>query len=169
MIKSTCNILILVLFLSLCVVSPTLALQASTKGTILSLTATDAPGQGDTIVIASTVRADTKIANSNLYYVIFAPDNVTVVATHTTILPKLEVMETFNDSWSTTNASFPSIGTYTVDLCWSTGGSQNCDIDQATTTFYSVPTLGPFLGTIAALMIGLWLWKRRSDFNPGAA
>ncbi len=137
---------------------------AAGSGTITSLTASDAPDAGDSVRVRSNVRADGKINSSNLYYVIYAPDGVTVVATHTTNLPNLKAGDTFSDSWSTSNLSFPSIGTYTVSLCWSPGGSHNCSIDSATTTFYSVPSLGPFLSLVALALVVFWIWRRRHDF-----
>jgi len=140
------------------------AFAQTSKGTITSLTASDAPNQGDSVRVRSGERADVKISNSNLWYQIFAPDGVTVVATHTTNMPKMKAGDTYSDSWSTSNSSFPSIGTYTVRLCWSTGNSHNCDIDSASTTFYSVPSLGPFFSLIALALVAFWIWRRRRDF-----
>lgn len=138
--------------------------RAST-GTITRLVAKDAPDQGDKVVVYSTVRADDRINNSNLYYEIVAPDGFTIVATHTTLMPRMNRGDTFDDSWSTSNRSFPSIGTYTVTLCWSTGKAQNCDIARARTTFYSVPSLGWGLSMVGILLLAVFLWSRRADFN----
>jgi hypothetical protein len=138
---------------------PVYAYPRLAGGTILSLTASDAPGHGDTVNIASQVRADTKIQNSNLYYEITI--GATLVTTHETKPPSMQIGDTFSDSWSTSNSGFPSIGTYTVTLCWSTGNAHNCDITSGSTTFYSVPTLGWPLSLIGVAILGGWLWKRR--------
>ncbi len=145
------------------------ALAQTSKGVITGLTASDASSQGSSVNIHSSERADTKISNSNLYYQVFAPDGVTVVATHTTNMPNLKAGDTYSDSWSTSNASFPSIGTYTVRLCWSTGNSQNCDIDSASTTFYSVPSLGWFFSLVGIALVVIWVWRRRREFALEAA
>jgi hypothetical protein len=134
------------------------------SGTILSLTATDGPNQGDTISVSASVRADGSIQNSNLYYEIIAPDGVTVVATHTTSLGTLNAGDTRNDGWSTSNSGWPSTGTYTVNLCWSTGNSQNCNIASASTTFYSVPTLGWGLSLLGLGLLSVWIWRQRDRF-----
>lgn len=143
--------------------TPALARPHLAGGNINSLSATDAPGLGDTVQITSLVQATSKIQNSNLYYTITIGS--TLVATHTTTPPKFEIGDTFSDSWSISNSSFPSIGTYSVTLCWSTGNSQNCDIDSATTTFYSVPTLGWGYVTLGGAIFGYWLWTRKADFQ----
>jgi hypothetical protein len=145
------------------------ALAQTSKGVITGLTASDASSQGSSVNVHSSERADVKISNSNLYYQIFAPDGVTVVATHTTNMPNMKAGDTYSDSWSTSNAAFPSIGTYTVRLCWSTGNSQNCDIDSASTTFYSVPSLGWFFSLAAVALLVIWLWRRRHEFALEAA
>jgi hypothetical protein len=139
------------------------------SGSILSLTATDGPSQGDTIDIASSVRADDSINSSNLYYQIIAPDGVTIVATHTTSVPTLSAGNTFSDGWSTSNSGWPSTGTYTVELCWSPGNSQNCSIASASTTFYSVPTLGWGLSLLGLGLVSVWIWKQRHRFEVSTA
>ncbi len=141
-----------------------LTVCAAGSGTITSLTASDAPDHGDSVRVRSSERADGKINSSNLYYTIIAPDGVTVVATHSTTMPSMKAGDTYNDSWSTSNSSFPGVGTYTVNLCWSNGGSQNCGIDSASTTFYSVPSLGWFLSLVALVLIAIWVWRRRHEF-----
>ena len=145
---------------------------AGPEGAITALSATDAPDFGQTITVTASFRADAKINTSNVYYEIIAPDGVTVVATHYTDPPRLDAGETFNDSWTTTNTSFPSSGTYTLRACWSKGGSSNCNIAEATTAFFSVPTMGIWLTLAGAALLGWFLWRRRDDFhrlNPQSA
>lgn len=137
-------------------------------GQILSLTATDGSNPGDTITVQSTVQAEGKIEHSNLYYEIIAPDGTTV-ATHQTDPGDLRDGETFSDSWSVSNSGFPEMGTYTVTLCWSPGKSHKCDIALATTSFYSVPTLGWTLGLTALGLLAVFLWRQRGDFAGTAA
>lgn len=139
---------------------------AGPDGNITALSATDAPGYGQTITISAALSASSKINNSNLSYAILAPDNFTIVATHVTTLPSFQAGDTFNDSWTTTNTSFPSAGTYTLVACWSRGNSINCQIDTKVTRFYSVPTLGVWLTLLGLALLGVFLWRRRSDFRP---
>ncbi len=139
---------------------------AGPDGTITALSATDAPNPGQTVTISASFLATSKISNSNVYYELIAPDGVTVVATHSTSAPGLQTGDTFNDSWTTTNTSFPSAGTYTLTACWSTGNSTNCDIDQKTTSFFSVPTLGGWLTLLGLALLSVFLWRRRADFRP---
>ncbi len=143
----------------------TTGVAVGADGAITSLSATDAPAFGQTITINASFRADSKINNSNVYYEIIAPDGVTVVATHDTAAPALDTGDAFSDSWTTANTSFPSSGTYTLRACWSTGNAANCNIAQATTAFFSVPTLGMWLTLIGVALLGLFLWLRRGDFR----
>lgn len=137
-------------------------------GQILSLTATDGSNPGDTITVQSTVQAQDRIHSSNLYYEITAPSG-TLVASHQTDLGDLDHGKMFSDSWGVENSSFPTVGTYTVTLCWSTGNSHNCALATATTTFYSVPTLGWTLGLMALGLLAVFLWRQRADFAGRAA
>ena len=139
---------------------------AGPNGTITALSATDAPNPGQTITISASFLASFKINNSNVYYEIIAPDGVTVVATHSTSAPSLQAGDAFNDSWTTTNTSFPSAGTYTLTACWSDGNSTNCQIDSKMTGFYSVPTLGGWLTLLGLVLLSVFLWRRRADFRP---
>ena len=148
--------------ISFLIVAPVWA-QAGT-GTITSLTATDAPEHGDRVRIRSSGRADGNINRSNLRYTIYAPDGSTVVATRRRNLRRMRAGDTFNDSWGRRNTNFPSIGTYTVVLCWSRNNASNCNIDRATTTFYSVPSLGLFFSLVALALVAIWIWRRRMDF-----
>jgi hypothetical protein len=135
-------------------------------GSILSLTASGGSTPNSTITIQSTVRATNNIKNSNLYYTITGPGaDSTIRATHRTSPGHMNPHETFSDSWATTNTGWP-MGDYTLTLCWSTGNLSTCDIDYATTTFYSVPTLGWTLTLIALILLLGWLWHRRKEFEP---
>jgi hypothetical protein len=132
-------------------------------GNILYLIAWGGYAPDTTVYVQSTVQSDTRINNSNLYYTISLGG--TVYATHTTNLGRLNAWQTFTDEWSTTNSGWPA-GNYTITVCWSTGNSQNCDIDgPLTTTYYFVPTLGWGLtaAVLGLLMAALW---RRKEFDP---
>ncbi len=139
-------------------------------GEITRLTATDAPDPGDVVVISSTVRANHHIPRSSLFYVVLSPD-YTVIATRQVSVPRLQPGDTFSDSWSVSNSSFPSKGTYTVVLCWGRGSIQfpRCNIDVAWTTFYSVPTLGWPLSIVALGLLAVFLWRRRDVFRREGA
>jgi hypothetical protein len=154
------TILFFLTVIILLIPSPVLA----AGGSITQLSVAGGSQHNDTIVISSAGNATSKLGSSNLYYRITSPNN-TLVATHSTTLPPMKKRDTFTDSWSTTNAGWPSIGTYTVTLCWSNGGSTNCDIDFASTTFYSVPTLGWELTLAGAVLLIGWLLRRRKDFE----
>ncbi|HLF01320.1 MAG TPA: MYXO-CTERM sorting domain-containing protein [Anaerolineales bacterium] len=134
-------------------------------GVITSLSASDAPAFDQTITINASFQADSRINNSNVYYEILAPDGVTVVASHATNMPSMESGDTFSDSWTTTNSSFPASGTYTLRACWNNGGSTNCQIASASTSFFSVPTLGWWLTLAAVILLAVFLWRRRADFH----
>lgn len=134
-------------------------------GTVTSLIGSGAENPGDPISISSQVRADSRVTNSNLYYEVYAPGGA-LVDTHQTNPPSFQAGDTFFDSWSTSNT--PASGTYTVTLCWSTGNAKNCDITSATTSFYSVPTLGTALTGLGGLLLAGFLWRNRRLFEQGA-
>lgn len=142
--------------------APTLA----NTGVITMLAGTGAANPGDSIAISSQVRADSRVVVSNLFYELFEPGGARV-DTHQTNPSRLQPGETFRDTWSSSNT--PTRGTYTVTLCWSTGQAHNCDIASATTSFYSVPTLGPVLTAVAVLLLACLLWINRHDFETRAA
>lgn len=154
------------LILSLCLLAYVMpAFAQGNSGTILSLVVTGGAQVGDTITISSQVRADSRIQRSNLVYTILAPDGVTIVGTQTATPPNnMAIGEIYNHSWNTNNSGFPTQGTYSVTLCWSTGNATNCDIATATTNFYSVPTLGWMLSLVAVVLIGYWIYTRRLEF-----
>jgi hypothetical protein len=140
---------------------PLAAAAQENSGTILGLVGTGASSPGDAIEIEATVQANSRIQNSSLSYTLTAPSSG-VIATRTVSLGRLEAGQTYSDSWSTTNT--PDMGTYTVTLCWSPGGSTNCGIASASTSFYSVPTLGWGLSLLALGALAVWLWRRRDEF-----
>ena len=154
--RSAQRIILLISLLSMLVI----VAAAPDTGTILSLTASGGSNPGETITISTTVRADGKIQTSNLYFEIVAP-NGAVVDTHLfSAMPTMNTNDTFSYSWTSNNSSYPVQGAYTVRLCWSPGGSQNCLIDSATSTFYSADTLGVML-FVALAIFGGWLWRSR--------
>jgi hypothetical protein len=132
---------------------------AAQDGTITRLDASGGSTPGDKIVVQSRVEANTRISNSNLYYTIADPDGNTV-ATHSSDPGKMNQGDAFSESWSTDNSGFSVSGIYTLRLCWSTGNSQSCNIDQKSTTFYSVPALGWGLALMLAIAAVYWLWRR---------
>lgn len=140
---------------------PLTAAAQDSSGTILGLAGTGASSPGDSIEIEATVQANSRIQNSNLSYVLTAPSGG-VVATRTVSLGRLEAGQTYSDSWSTSNT--PEIGDYTVTLCWSPGAATNCAIASASTSFYSVPTLGWGLSILALGLLAVWLHRRRAEF-----
>lgn len=147
--------------LAVCVLTP-LAHALS----ITSLSATDAPLQGQVVTITASVLANTPVQQtSNIYYEIIAPDGVTVVQTHRTTVPILRHGDTFSDAWSTNNSSFPQTGNYTVTACWSRQNQSGCNIDYKVTTFYSVPTVGIVLGLVGLGLFGAFMWKRKDWFT----
>jgi hypothetical protein len=145
------------------------AMAQSNSGTIISLGVSGGSQHGDTITISSQVMANSAIQRSNLSYQILAPDGVTLVASHSTSAPNsMSAGDTFNHNWSTNNSGFPVQGTYSVTICWSTGNSTNCDIASATTTFYSVPTLGWTLSLAFVALVAYWIYARRLEFVKAA-
>ena len=151
--------------LILLLLAATPALAKGNSGTIVSLTVSGGSQFGDTIRISSQVRADTTIQNSNLYYQVIAPDGSTVLATHSASPPKgMQSGDLFSNNWTTNNSGWPTQGSYSVNLCWSTGNAHNCGIASRTTNFYSVPTLGWGLSLVAVALIGFWLWSHRLEF-----
>jgi hypothetical protein len=129
---------------------------------ITRLTATDAPGSGQTVTVQSQVVTSERLfLRSNIYYEILAPDGVTVVATHFSRLPRLEEGEQYDDSWSVSNENFPSVCTYTVTACWSRFLLRTCELDYKETTFYSVPTLGWMLAIAGTVLVVYFLWRQR--------
>lgn len=152
---------IVLLLLGTAAVPASPAFQPGPRGVILSLAGIGAARPGDPIVVNARVQALRRINSSNLYYVVSAPSGA-MVAQHTTSLGLLRRNDIRSDNWSTANT--PETGTYTVTLCWSTGTSHNCNIASASSSFYSVPTLGWALSAAALVLLGFFLWCRRGDF-----
>jgi hypothetical protein len=142
------------------------------QGEIVSLVANDAPNLGDAICVTAVLHAISKVQESNLSLQIIAPDGSTVVVTETTAVPdRLPAGSDWTYKWCLFNTAFPSSGTYSVHACWSTGRARNCNIAGATTTFYSVPTLGAVFLPLLIATVALVLWRhgRPSTRAQGAA
>lgn len=160
------------------------------KASITALSATDAPGVGDTVAITSSVSngIDRPIANSTLKYTIWwdtdgggsfnagdtwidasgAPhiwDGVTAVSSHVTTGVNVAANGTWSEQtpWTVSNSQFPAQGTYRVTEAWT--DSNGLAIDTKTTQFYSIPVLGWPLFTLASLLGAGWLWYRRDELG----
>lgn len=70
-------------------------------------------------------------------------------------------------SWQIANRDFPNQGTYNVTMTWTESSGEY--IDEMTTQFYSVPTLGWPLGALALGLVGFVVWRRRDQLAGGAA
>jgi hypothetical protein len=140
---------------------------AGADGSVLSLSASGGSNYGENIQINVTVSADAKVNNSNFYFEIRAPDGL-VVDTHSVDVPTLEDGDTYSYSWNSNNASYPTMGNYTVFFCWSPGNAHNCSIDEASSSFYSVPTFGLVLSIVALGLLGLCLWFVRRALSKSS-
>lgn len=139
-------------------------LSIGASGSILSLSTSGGDGYSQDITINTTVQADDKVNNSNFYFELRAPDG-TVITTHNHDLPRLEGGTTYNYSWSSNNASYPVQGNYSVTLCWSAGGSGQCQLGSVTTGFYSVSTLGRILPVVLVMLAAIWVLRMRRKAN----
>jgi hypothetical protein len=159
---------------------------------ITALSATDAPGVGEQVAVTSSVvnRNTSPVTDSAMTYVIWwdtdgdgsfgagdiyiddAGSPVTwdgispVTPSHVTTGIDVVGGGTWTEPgpWTVANTDFPNQGTYRVTARWTS--SAGLLIDEATTEFYSIPTLGwPLFGlTIAGAMFMLW---RRRDAIGG--
>ncbi len=135
-------------------------------GRIITLNAWGGWAADTPVNIQSTITADSKISNSNLYYTFSLGS--TIYASHTTPVTAMAKNETRNDAWETVNSGWPE-GDYTITVCWSTGNSQKCDIDgPRTTTVHFVPTLGWGLSLVGLAFLVYIVWRRRGEFEPAA-
>lgn len=148
-----------VLIILLILVLPIGLIYGANNGTITSLSASGGANPGEDITISVSIRANSRVNNSNLYFRIISPAGV-VVATHTASPPSMNGGDTWSYSWISNNSSYPEMGTYTVSVCWSPGASQNCQIASASTTFYSADSLGPLL-LVGFALVGLLVWRQR--------
>jgi hypothetical protein len=134
---------------------------AGQSGTVLSLSLSGGSNHNETITISTAVQAISRINNSNFHFEIRTSEGM-VVATHNYgDVPRMNAAESFSYSWSSNNSSYPLMGDYSVTLCWSTGGSQNCNIASATTTFYAANSLGAVLTFSLVALVARWLWSKR--------
>lgn len=158
---------------------------------ITALSATDAPGLGDTVAVTSSVRNNIAraITNSTLTYVMWwdtdgsgsfnagdtyidsagAPhvwDGIAVVTSHVTAGVNVPASGTWTEAipWTVTNHLFPNQGTYRVTETWREAGGLL--IDTKTTLFYSIPAMGWPLAALTALVGAWWLWRRRDRLTP---
>ncbi len=154
--------LTLILVMVYIVVFPSDVSGQGNQGQITNLTVNDAPGQGITITINTTLFATTNIVKSNLTFVLVAPDGSTVQVSQISVPRNTGPNESWSHSWSISNSTFPSAGTYTVEACWSTGKARNCDIDFAISSFFSVPTLGWISLPLFGMAI-YFLWKHNAE------
>lgn len=131
--------------------------RAAGDGTITALTASS----GNPSTISATVYASggKNINNSNVVFQVLDKNSV-LVGTYGPVNVSLAAggMQVIPWSW-TVNGNGP----FSVNACWSPGGSGNCSIDNKTTAFSAVPSLGVLLEIVAALLIGIWFWRVRSQ------
>ena len=140
---------------------PARARAQGRQGEITSLAANNAPNPGDSICVSTVLHSLTKVQESSLYLQIVAPDGTAVVASRTTAVPdRLKADAYWTYTWCLQNTGFPATGHYSVYACWSTGRATNCNIAQATTAFYSVPTLGVILMPLLVAIMALVLWRQ---------
>ena len=160
--KKTISFAVILAVLTALIPGPVLA----AGGRIITLNAWGGWAPDTPVTVQSTVTADSKINNSNLYYTISLGS--TIYATHTTNLTSMSAYETRNDQWETVNTGWPE-GDYTVTVCWSTGAAQNCNIDgPLSVSVHFVPTLGWGLTIAAAGILLVGIWRRRREFEPSA-
>jgi hypothetical protein len=77
----------------------------------LSLSASGGSEQNSTITIQTTIQGS-QANNTNLYFVITAPDGSVVASHQFNGVPRLSGGETFSYSWQTNNSNFPAQGNY---------------------------------------------------------
>jgi hypothetical protein len=151
---------------------------------ITSLSATDASTVGaSTTVNCSTVNNNNvAITDSDMTYVIWWDDNgdgvfgtgdtwmdpsgapqpysaSATMVSHVTTGVAVSAGGTWSDpGWSMSNTQFPNQGTYNVTATWT--DTDGYVIDQATSEFFSIPTLGWPLFLIVAIVGVAYLWRR---------
>ena len=155
---------------------------------ITELSATDAPGVGEDVAVSSSVvnNNTSTITDSTMTYVIWWDSNgdgtfgagdiyiddtgapITwdgtspVDPTHVTTGITVAGGNTWDEPmpWTVSNSLFPNQGTYRVTATWTTTGGTV--IDEATTEFYSIPTLGLPLFALTMAGAAYVLWRRRT-------
>ncbi len=153
---------------------------------IISLMATDAPNLNQDIFVDSTVtnNCEQTITNSIINYVIwwdsngneefdagdtyigsdgnpYTWDGTSTVSTHETTGVNVPTGGTWSDpGWTISNSNFPYQGTYKITATWKT--QSGLLIDEKTTSFFSIPTLGyPLL--FALIGMGSYLLYRKRE------
>jgi len=134
-----------------------LIVDAASNGTIQSLTASGGAYPGDRIEIHASFLAGQRINNSNVIFQIVSSNGV-IVDAHSYSMPRMQSGETANYSWTSDSTAYPYIGAYTLQVCWSAGGSTNCNIDAASTVFYTADSLGP-LSWFGLFFVGMIVFR----------
>lgn len=148
--------MIRILLILMLLLAAATSLHAANEGTIQSVSASGGANFNENITISISLRANEKVNNTNVVSRIIAPSGA-VVASHMYDSLSLEAGGTTSYSWGSNNSGYPDMGTYTVQVCWSTGGSNNCNIASASTSFYSADSLGPLL-YVGLALIGWLVW-----------
>src|SRR5579859_2871710 len=111
-------------------------------------------GSGSPVIVSWSVTADGSVQVSNL--------SITITgggcnASTDVSIPTLNDGQSDSGTWDT---GCTPTGSYTITLCWSTGnGNLNCNIASSSTSGGTVPTFGSELFVLAALLLGVWLWR----------
>ena len=158
---------------------------------ITALSATDAPGLGDTVHVSSSVAnsGGQAITGSTMTYVIWWDadgdgvfsagdlyidsnggsqvwDGVSAVNTHVTTGIDVSAGETWTEPspLAVSNTNFPNQGTYRVTATWRT--SSGALIDTRLTEFYSIPALGWPLFVLTVMLGVGFMWQARNRLVP---
>jgi len=137
--------------------------KAAGGGTITLLTASS--GNPSTVLARVAADGGKKINNSNITFQIY-DKNLTLVGSYGPVSVSLAAGATQDITWSWNVNGFEP---FTVNACWSPGGSGNCKIDATSTQFNAVPSIGFFLGGIAVVLIGVWFWRVRRQMVTAKA
>lgn len=171
----------------------------SWKAVISALAATDAPSIGTSVTVSSQVQNQigNPLSATSVKYVVWWDSNANgtfdagdiyinptgapvtwdgtspVTVTHTTTGVNVAANSSVTlPNWDISNAQFPNQGTYRVTATWYHSDGVRV-IDQKTTEFYSIPTLGwPLFALSAGLLAFLMVRRARKngmDFGGAVA